>query len=363
MRESRIDHYIEKDWTTEDVLRGMDFRVKRVLVTSASGDLGLDGRCVKEDNNAGKKFVNFLRIWHPFVPAKEERMLPVEFDHKIYAEVYADVVGLNAKEAELHYRSIGIKQGRRSNNIIDRKEFASLAYQGGPVLEIGPLDNPLLRGSNVSYADYFSFEALRKKAITHNRSPETVPDIKYVLGEMTLADIPDRFESVLSSHCIEHQTDLILHFQQVMSLLKPGGRYFILIPDKRYCFDSFKSETTIGDIIESHENLATTHPLRKIIAHFSSMSHNRHVDHWEKPDTYIPPVDANNVRKAIKTWREANGSYLDVHGLYFTPSSFQEIIRLLRELGYIDFNLERLYATRFRKNEFWAVLKAPGADE
>lgn len=286
-------------------------------------------------------------------------MLPAELDVTVYADIHTDLAGLSVTDLEQHYRTIGIKQGRRSNSIADRNAFAALANRSGDVLEIGPLDNPMLRGPNISYADYFSFEELKKKATTHGRSAETVPNIDYVLGEMTLSDIPKKFGAVLSSHCIEHQTDLIRHLQDVQKLLNDGGRYFALIPDKRYCFDAFKSETTIGEIIDAHENRMTVHPLSKVIAHFASMSHNRHVDHWDQPVTSVPPIETAKIRKAINTWRESEGRYLDVHGIYFTPDSFREIMRLLRELGYIDLHIERLYPTRFRKNEFWAVLQSP----
>ncbi len=49
------------------------------------------------------------------------------------------------------------------------------------------------------------------------------PKIEYLSPTGDLTIVNRRFHAVLSSHCIEHQPDLIRHLQHVAALLDPGG--------------------------------------------------------------------------------------------------------------------------------------------
>jgi SAM-dependent methyltransferase len=104
-------------------------------------------------------------------------------------------------------------------------------------LEIGPVRLPVLSGPNVRYCDVLDTEQLRRRAPDHGVDPTSVPAIDYVMKNCSLDDIPVQFDAILSSHAIEHQPDLVGHLQQVERRLAPGGRYFVLAPDKRFCFD------------------------------------------------------------------------------------------------------------------------------
>ena len=101
-------------------------------------------------------------------------------------------------------------------------------------------------------------------------NPDAVPYIHHVLGPQGLDGFTEEFDAVLSSHCIEHQPDLVHHLQQVQHKLKnDGGRYFILIPDKRYCFDKHIAPSTIAEVVQAHEEHRTVHTLRSVIEHLS----------------------------------------------------------------------------------------------
>jgi hypothetical protein len=45
--------------------------------------------------------------------------------------------------------------------------------------------------------------------------------------------IKEKFSLIFSSHNIEHQVDLVKNLNQVANLLEEGGKFFIIIPDKR----------------------------------------------------------------------------------------------------------------------------------
>ena len=108
-------------------------------------------------------------------------------------------------------------------------------------MEIGPFGQPVdFTGEHVRYADALSTEDLRSIAAVNGMDPARCPPIHYVVTEAPLEAIPECFATVFSSHCIEHQPDLVQHLQAVGELLEPGGSYFLIVPDKRYCFDHFR---------------------------------------------------------------------------------------------------------------------------
>jgi SAM-dependent methyltransferase len=165
--------------------------------------------------------------------------LPQEFDARTYQSMHADLAGLGYAELMTHFKNFGMTEGRAANNLRDREDFAALIPKSATALEIGPFCHPLLGGPKVSYFDVLSQEALVARACLHGLDSSTVPYIDYISPTGELSSVDRRFDVVISSHCLEHQPDLVRHLQEVGQLLFPGGDYFLLVPDKRYCFDHF----------------------------------------------------------------------------------------------------------------------------
>ena len=86
--------------------------------------------------------------------------------------------------------------------------------------------------------------------------------------------------AVFSSHCIEHQPDLVRHLQEVANLLEPDGAYFLLIPNKLYCFDHFIAETSVADVMLAHHLGHRVHTLASVIEHRALTTHNDPSRHW-----------------------------------------------------------------------------------
>jgi hypothetical protein len=144
---------------------------------------------------------------------------------------------------------------------------------------------------------------------------------------------------------------------QVQSRLSSGGRYFAIIPDKRYCFDKQIAPSTIADVILAYEEKRTAHNIKSVIEHKALTVHNEAQAHWEgRNDPKYEPVNYDRVKEAIDEFRGANGRYIDVHAWYFTPDSFACLIGGLNKLGLVALELERLYRTRYGSNEFWVIL-------
>ncbi|HYI39435.1 MAG TPA: hypothetical protein VE053_03865 [Allosphingosinicella sp.] len=231
---------------------------------------------------------------------------------------------------------------------------------GAPrILEIGPFDEPLLKGEGVAYFDVLDQESLRRRAVEHQRNPDGCPPIDFVSPTGDLDVVEAKFDAIFSSHNIEHQPDLIGHLRKAEARLEGGGRYWLIVPDKRYCFDHFSPETTVADIIQAHRERRTTHSPASIVLN-SMLAHNDSLRHWVGLHGAKPrvPVGDEEVRRVFdEVDRTCEGEYIDVHAWRFTPLGFREIIEDLRRLGKINFEAEQVFDTAFGAIEFCAVLR------
>lgn len=223
---------------------------------------------------------------------------------------------------------------------LSREAFYRLI--GRPALEIGPFDCPALTGDGIEYCDILDQKALRARAVEHGRNPDGCPYIHHV-GSLT--DITRRFRAIFSSHSIEHQPDLIAHLEEIDRLLEPGGAYFVIIPDKRYCFDHFLQTTTLSEV---QSGVGRLRPTEKAVRdHSLQTGHNRAILHWLGIHGQ-PTPDHNRFDRESKAF--ARGEYVDVHQWMFTPASFK---KLMEEIGLFK---ATVYDTAFGSLEFMAVL-------
>jgi hypothetical protein len=284
--------------------------------------------------------------------------LPAEFDPVLYRRSYADLAGMSDSQLRDHYFSNGIKEGRIASCAGERQNFLRLVPLGNSVLEIGPFCNPCLVGDRVRYFDVLDKAGLISRAQAIGFDHSRVPNIDYVSPTGDLSVISERFESVLSSHCIEHQPDLIRHLNDVANLLHRNGLYFLLIPDKRYCFDHFIRESTIADVIDAHFSRRIRHTAKSVIEHRALTTHNDPGRHWRGDHGHPFTTEGiQRVRDAIKEFDSNRDSYIDVHAWQFTPESFRGVTEQIDRLGFAPVRPLRIYQTLFGSNEFCAILQ------
>jgi SAM-dependent methyltransferase len=291
--------------------------------------------------------------------------LPWEFEPEAYREQLPGFEDAATDDLVEHYNEVGKALGLPGNRLTHRSQFAALVPGDVLALEIGPFGSPVLAGANVRYCDVLDTEQLRRRAPEHGVDPTRVPAIDFVMKNCSLDDIPVQFDAILSSHAIEHQPDLVAHLQQVERRLAKGGRYFVLAPDKRYCFDRTMQASTIAEVLQAHSDRRELHTLRSVIEHHACKTHNDPHLHWREPQHAVVeslPVDVEHVRRALREHAEAGDTYIDVHSWYFTPDSFRQIVGLLNELDLTRLKVERLYRTRRNSVEFWAVLSLDPSD-
>jgi SAM-dependent methyltransferase len=282
-----------------------------------------------------------------------------EIDLPLYRSLHDDLRHMDDAQLADHYRTYGWREGRRANAVQSRANFLGMVPSGARILEIGPFCVPLLRGPNVFYFDVKDREQLIERARALGWPYQDAPDIDYVSPSGDLRIVPDHFDVVLSSHAIEHQPNLIKHLVDVEHLLNPGGYYFVIIPDKNFCFDHFIPESTLAGVIEAHVENRKTHSLRSVVEHRALTTHNDPLQHWRGNHGEFMVSIGSRVEAAIAEYQAADGAYIDVHAWYFSPPSFRELVRALNETCYTGLYVERVYSTLYGMFEFWAILRKP----
>lgn len=282
-------------------------------------------------------------------------MLPPEFDPDFYYETYPDLAHLSGDELHAHFMVYGRSEGRFGTRFAGRAGFLDLVSTAESILEIGPFFAPVATGPNVKYFDVLTKAELNARGTGLGHDVSNVPEIDFVSPNGDLSIVDETFDAVLSSHCIEHQPSLIRHLEQVHRLLRPGGSFFLIVPDKRYCFDHFLPVSTIADVLDANDD-RSVHTVRNLVEHRALMTHNDPVRHWDgdhgEPG---PPAQRVDLIKAALA-EHSTTEYIDVHAWKFVPETFRQIMEDLVSLGFSNLVPERVYNTPLRCHEFCAVL-------
>jgi predicted SAM-dependent methyltransferase len=287
-----------------------------------------------------------------------ETELPPEFDIAEYRSANPDLHAFRDDELARHYRVYGESEGRRANGLWAREDFADLVSRESDALEIGPYYRPMLASPKTWFFDVLSRDQMLERARTEGVDGSGVPAIDFVspTGDLGIVE-PESFDAIFSSHALEHQPDLIGHLQGVHRLLRPGGRYFAIVPDKRYCFDHFNPESTVAEIVEAHIEKRRSHTLRSVLNLSVMTTHNDSVRHWNGDHGTFLESFEERVRSGLAEYRAADGGYVDVHAWYFTPSSIRPIVSALGAAQYVPLTIERVYPTLFHSLEFYIVFR------
>ncbi|MFG7489383.1 methyltransferase domain-containing protein [Methylorubrum rhodesianum] len=166
--------------------------------------------------------------------------LPLEVEPDFYRLIHDDLKHKSDEEIVAHFREIGRLNGAVGSPAAHRAGFIKTLPDDVDILEIGPFTKPVIRGPRVKYFDVLDRKGLVERAKSIGFEMNGVVEIDYVSPIGNLEIVPScSFDCVFSSHCIEHQPDLIRHLNHVSRILRDGGRYYLIVPDKRYCFDHF----------------------------------------------------------------------------------------------------------------------------
>lgn len=235
-----------------------------------------------------------------------------------------------------------------------------------PGLEISPLFRPtaLKTTHNVFYTDYTSADDSRAKH--SNYAHDEIMDIDFVWTPgLKLADcVPpgSKFDWAIASHVLEHVPDPIGWLLETFDVMTVGAVFVLALPDKRYCYDKFRTETEASDLIDNWVRRQKI-PSPRQVFDFLSRSVNDLGNHpndefnttekfEDAPRTY---TDAEALNFAINSWQ--TGSYFDVHCSVFTPDGFHALIEKLNSLGILNVVVSK---PEIVKEEFYVRLTKIG---
>lgn len=237
----------------------------------------------------------------------------------------------------------------------------------GRCLEIGPLANPVVGPdvADVRYVDVVDRDGLLAHYAGHSTvDADAVPAIHFTLtrpdgtvatlAEAVGADAP--YQHVVASHVIEHVPDMIGWLRDVAGVLEEDGALVLAIPDRRYCFDARRTPTTAGQVVQAHLDGDRTPSARAVVDHFLRAVDFSAERAWRgetPPEESAHPVD--DVLRELA--RQRDGEYVDCHVWPLSPRGFADLVGDLLRLGFIDFAVERLTATRVGDQEFYATLR------
>lgn len=112
---------------------------------------------------------------------------------------------------------------RQNDSIMECKitqdKFLSVLNKNSLILDIGG-------GLQRTHASYFESQGHTVKIADFFSNADYV-------GDFNTIDIPEKFDAVWCSHCLEHQLNVNLFLKKIASVTKPGGVIAITVPPKK----------------------------------------------------------------------------------------------------------------------------------
>ncbi|MBF0098266.1 MAG: hypothetical protein HQM04_16770 [Magnetococcales bacterium] len=282
---------------------------------------------------------------------------PESYVSDYYREIHPDLHHMSEEELYQHFIQFGREEGRQSSPFLPRRDLSALLNTPIPILEIGPLCNPLATGPHVRYFDLLSSQEIHDWTKQQQISPVKIPEtIHYHSKEGDLGIVDAQFALVISSHCLEHQTDLIAHLQHVERILSDGGCYLLYVPDKRYCFDHFLPVSTLIQVVAAHLDQQHLHTAEHLLNHRLLTTHNDPVRHWQG-DHGQNVLHMEHLKEMLMQWRAHKQNALDIHAWQFTPQTLTIILQQLQVLSFNHLRIARLFHTLRNSFEFFVVLQ------
>lgn len=228
-----------------------------------------------------------------------------------------------------------------------RSEESARKWCTGVGTEIGAFQSPI-PGIRPIYVDKFQEYA-------------NEPTNAQYYGDV--ADLPFESESldyVATSHVLEHTANPVKALVEWHRVLKPGGVAYMVVPDKRYTFDSPRSVTSVEHMIEDYlaevDDTDPTHIDDFVFGvDWAEFSPGDKEEDWETRKKEL----ADAYRKAT-----ASNNIINIHFHVFLEESLLELVETINEDNRIPIRWTiEASENRFPKetpNGILLVLRKPG---
>jgi predicted SAM-dependent methyltransferase len=150
------------------------------------------------------------------------------------------------------------------------------AYIGGSGIEVGPGHNPfpIPDGASVRYLDRWWPD--ENRALWPDMVDPFFPDTDLVANfDIDRIPLPDSSQDfVVCSHVLEHLADPIGFLADIHRVLRPGGHAIVVLPDRRYTFDSTRQATSFDHLVADYKAGVTEVADDHIADYLEALSHN-----------------------------------------------------------------------------------------
>ncbi len=243
--------------------------------------------------------------------------------------------------------------------------------RGRTGVEIGPLAHPLIHKSDgdVLYADHMPTDALRHHYRDHPTlgpaGVDGIVPVDIVLGEGGLAEAlrgRGPVDYIVASHVLEHIPDPLGWLAEAAEVMNEGGVFCLIVPDKRFTFDHFRTPTSVGALVAAKLLRLRKPPLSIVYEHFARACAVDRRAVWRGRPVAPRPLSGGSAAAHELAERIArDDAYVDVHCSVFTPFSFAVVLEEVLGLGLLPFECSALEPTRAREDEFFVLLRKRGA--
>jgi predicted SAM-dependent methyltransferase/predicted nucleic acid-binding Zn-ribbon protein len=242
------------------------------------------------------------------------------------------------------------------------------------ILEIGPLNRPLVLKERYPYAVYCDIRDTQQIKDLYSGNDymkttgvqvdlDTIVDIDIVLKESYAKTFKGqkKFDFIVASHVLEHVEDLIFVLQDVFTVLADGGKFIIYYPDKRYCFDHFREEASFRDAYDVFLNKRSA--LARMVLDFfnSAIGESRPYIFWtvERIPELLP---LNDTQRAFELYQDSlSGEFMDdVHYWPFSDAGFIKFLYDAVRANLITYSCKEFYPTQENTQEFLVILQNSG---
>lgn len=204
-------------------------------------------------------------------------------------------------------RAGSARRGLSGSIHVARRDLA-FRYLKGSGIEIGALHQPLEVPDDVEvrYLDRQTTAQLREHY--KELAGLDLMEVDIVDDGETMPTVPDAsVDFVIANHMVEHCQNIIATMENHLRVLKPGGVYFLAVPDKRFTFDSDRSVTPLEDMVRDyHEG-----PL---------WSRDSHYEDWARA---VEKVSEDGVATRTRALIEDES---DIHFHVWTQTEFLRLI-------------------------------------
>jgi len=239
------------------------------------------------------------------------------------------------------------------------------------ILELGPLNYPVAEKElypNTFYCDIRSTEEVRAlysgndylAATGIEIDAESIIPIDYVVKgsyEESFAN-EEKFDCVIASHVLEHMDDLIFALRDISKILKPGGIFCIVYPDKRYCFDHFRTSASFRDAYHVFRQGEKNNASMVLDFFFSVIPENNPSLFWGGEGILNELPRAPFVNAVAHYEKALNGTRMeDVHYWPFTDMDFLKFLYDCTRAGLLPFRCISFQPCAENDQQFFIALQ------